>query len=69
MDKERLARYFAFLDDLRKSGVTNMFGAAQYVKDEFDLSNREVKMVLSAWMQTFSHEETPAERAMKASVQ
>lgn len=28
-------KYFDFLDDLRESGVTNMFGATPYLIEEF----------------------------------
>lgn len=42
-----------YLDDLRESGVTNMFGAAPYVQEAFDLSRREGKDVLLYWMETF----------------
>lgn len=44
-----------YLDDLRASGVTNMFGAAPYVAAAFDhLSDAEARAVLSYWMRTFS---------------
>ena len=43
-----------FLDELRESGVTNMFGAAPYVQEEFDLDKNQSKEVLSYWMHTFS---------------
>jgi len=45
-----------FLDDLRESGVTNMFGAAPYLKDEFDnLSMAEAREVTKYWMKTFGN--------------
>jgi hypothetical protein len=28
-------KYWIFLENLRRSGVTNMFGSASYVVDEF----------------------------------
>ena len=43
-----------FLNDLRDSGVTNMFGAAPYLQDEFGLDKREARQVLANWMQSFS---------------
>jgi len=47
--------HLEFLDDLRESGQTNMFGARPYVQDEFpDLSTMEAKQVLLYWMETFS---------------
>lgn len=42
-----------FLDDLRESGVTNMFGAAAYLVAEFGVSREEAKALLLNWMQTF----------------
>ena len=42
-----------FLDNLRKSGVTNMWGAALYLEEEFPLSHEDAKTVLVYWMQTF----------------
>jgi hypothetical protein len=42
-----------FLDDLRDSGATNMFGAAPYLVEEFDVSRTEAKNLLLTWMQTF----------------
>jgi hypothetical protein len=43
-----------FLDDLRESGVTNMFGAGPYLRDEFPLTKSESHAVLSYWMKTFA---------------
>ena len=45
--------YFAYLDALRESGVTNMFGAAPYLMDEYGLSRSEARTVLMSWMQNF----------------
>ena len=47
--------HLEFLDDLRDSGVTNMFGATPYIEDEFpDLGDVEAKQVLLYWMDSFS---------------
>ena len=43
-----------FLDDLRDSGATNMFGAAPYLVEEFGVSRTEAKNLLLTWMQTFA---------------
>ena len=45
--------YKEFLDDLRESGVTNMFGAAPYLEEEFGLEKREARAILSQWMREF----------------
>lgn len=47
--------HLVFLDDLRASGVTNMFGAGSYLRDAFpELSRSEANEILSTWMKTFS---------------
>ena len=46
--------HLEYLDDLRESGVTNMFGAAPYVEATFGLSRSESRAVLTYWMRTFS---------------
>jgi hypothetical protein len=50
MDKERV---FAYLDALRSSGITNMFGAPPYVRKVFDVSNAESIKLVAEWMETF----------------
>jgi hypothetical protein len=47
-------QYFEYLDELRESGITNMFGAGSYLVDEFDLTKNEAKDILKEWMDTFS---------------
>jgi hypothetical protein len=43
-----------YLDELRESGATNMFGARPYLMREFPLlDNDEAGMVLSYWMRSF----------------
>lgn len=46
--------YFAYLDELRESGVTNMFGASPFVAREFGLEKGEARTILADWMQCFS---------------
>ena len=45
--------HLEYLDDLRDSGVTNMFGAASYLVQAFGLTKQEARQVLSYWMKTF----------------
>lgn len=46
---------FEFLDDLRESGTTNMFGAAPYLREEFPHLDRDAaRDVVVSWMKTFS---------------
>ena len=44
---------FLYLDRLRESGITNMFGAGPYVDEEFGLGRHEAKDLLIEWMETF----------------
>ena len=41
---------YDFLDDLRESGVTNMFGAAPYLMEAFELNKSEAKRILIEWI-------------------
>lgn len=45
--------HLQFLDELRESGEINMFGAAPYLSNIFDLSEQEARKALTYWMQTF----------------
>ena len=45
---------FEYLDILRETGVTNMFGASPYIENAFDVDRRESKELLMKWMNTFS---------------
>jgi len=47
--------HLIYLDDLRESGITNMFGARPYLIGAFPgLSSKESVNILTYWMQTFS---------------
>jgi hypothetical protein len=45
-----------FLNILRDSGATNMFGATPYVIEEFGLDKSEARRILSLWMKNFNEE-------------
>lgn len=42
---------FEFLNRLRESGETNMFGASPYLACAFDIPRREASKILVEWMQ------------------
>ena len=49
--------YFAFLEDLRQSGITNMFGAAPYLRKEWpELTRTEARDILLSWMDWFDED-------------
>ena len=46
--------HLVYLDELRESGVTNMFGGAAYLREEYpELSTKESRDILVYWMDTF----------------
>lgn len=45
---------FDFLDDLRESGLTNMFGARPYVMKAFKIKSHEAGSLVQEWIRTFS---------------
>jgi hypothetical protein len=54
--------HLEYLDELRESGETNMFGARPYLINEFGLDKQEAASVLSYWMSSFGerHKKTVA---------
>lgn len=50
---DQMEEYFNFLDSLRESGITNMFGAAPYLKKAYSLRLEYAKRVVGLWMKTF----------------
>lgn len=51
---EEYKEQLEFLDDLRESSETNMFGAAPYLQREFGYDRRKAQEVLKFWMNTFN---------------
>lgn len=47
--------YKTYLNELRDSGVTNMFGAAPYLATEFGLDKKGAREVLNEWMNSFNN--------------
>ena len=45
-----MRKEFRYLNRLRESGATNMYGAAPYLEMEFDMTRREARQVLIEWM-------------------
>jgi len=48
--------HLEYLDDLRESGITNMYGASPYLASAFDLDGDTARKYLSYWMRTFSEQ-------------
>ncbi len=47
---------FRFLEELRNSGVTNMFGGAPYIASTFGCSRPESTYWLVEWFNSFGNE-------------
>ena len=45
-----------YLNMLRDSGITNMFGATPYIEGEYGLNKKESRRLLSLWMKNFNDE-------------
>ena len=43
---------FEYLDNLRESGITNMFGAGIFLQEEFGLGKHEAREFLAKWMKS-----------------
>lgn len=50
---EQQIEYFKYLEELRKSGETNMFGAAPYLAKEFGINNSTARNILAEWMENY----------------
>lgn len=50
-------KYWIYLEQLRKSGETNMYGAAPYLEFAFDLSHTEAVKILVDWMKNYNPED------------
>lgn len=64
-DEEDLTKFFEFLDELRESGETNMYGAGSYLQNEYWISRKAASEILATWMKTFDRDAAPSERAAK----
>lgn len=45
---------FKYLEELRQSNETNMFGAVPYLQNKFNLNRYEAKFILKLWMEHYS---------------
>jgi hypothetical protein len=66
MNAVQLNKYFAYLDRLRESGVTNMWGAGRYLQKKFACGSEDALKVLCMWMDSFDGDTKVSERVKKA---
>lgn len=49
--------YALYLEALRRSGKTNMFGAAPYLEAEFGCTKSEALEILGDWIKNYNRED------------
>lgn len=47
-------RVYEYLDELRESGIINMFDAREFIEKEFGVDRKEASRLLLGWMENFS---------------
>lgn len=47
-------KYWIYLEELRRSGVTNMYAAWPFLEDAFDLDPYVAKLILVDWMENYN---------------
>lgn len=53
--------HLEYLDELRESGTTNMFGARPYLMRNFGLSGADAAVILTYWQETFGQRQAHKE--------
>lgn len=49
--------YWLFLEELRRSGAINMYGARPYLMEAFGLDKSEATKILADWMRNYNPED------------
>ena len=52
---------FLYLEELKESGETNMYGAHQYVMEDFEISKPLAIKLVKTWMDSYNEERTMVE--------
>ena len=47
-------KYWIFLENLRKSGITNMYGATPYLEHAFGIDHTDASKILLDWMKNYN---------------
>ena len=53
LDMSERNEVYAYLENLRMTGTTNMFGAGSYLSEEFGFDKRYARAWLTNWMQNY----------------
>lgn len=52
--KDEHSEYYRYLETLRRSGETNMWGAVPYLVKKFKITQQAAKDILFTWMQNYN---------------
>ena len=55
--EEVTTEHLVYLDNLRETGATNMFGAGEWVESAFGVGRREARKIVRYWMDTFGEDD------------
>jgi hypothetical protein len=66
LSEASLLKLFVYLDRLRASGRTNMWGAAYFLEQERGVKKERAVRVLGLWMKTFDENTTASDRVKLA---
>lgn len=47
-------KYWIYLEELRQSGIVNMYGAVPYLQEEFGLNKKDASEILFDWMKNYN---------------
>lgn len=51
--RDEWEEYYKFLEALRRTGACNMYGAAIYLVECFNMSSTEARNILANWMENY----------------
>ena len=57
-----IRKEFAYLNRLRKSGVVNMWGAGEYLADEFGYESTTARKIVADWREWVSEDAANRDR-------
>lgn len=51
--KKEWMDYYIYLEELRKSGIVNMFGARPYLEEHFNIDKKLAEKILLSWIKNY----------------
>lgn len=54
---KNIPKEWIYLEKLRRSGITNMFGATPYLENEFRISEARARNILLDWMKNYNSDD------------